>query len=683
MADAKLPQNVTPTQRAAFDALLACGQEHLFASWPPGSANAADKLRFLDQAAKLDKNYPGGVGAYVAKARDMLAASKEGVNPFDKYWPEMPDTEALHFASENYYTAERKGLAEAAQACFVLVAGGLGERLGFSGIKVALPHETTTGTCFLELYARHILAIEAAAAKAGPATEALRAGSPRPAAGGGARPAVPLAIMTSGDTHTRTLALLEANDFFGLRRDQVTLMQQEKVPALVDAEGRMCAAGADDPYTILTKPHGHGDVHLLLHQTGLAARWKAEGRKWVCFLQDTNAPVFRTLLPAIGVSAQKGFEVNSVCVPRRAKAAVGAIMKLVERDDRSKSITVNVEYNYIDSVLRATVNKEGDVAGPDGWSMFPGNVNQLVFALGPYADTVARTGGIVPEFVNPKYADAARTTFKKPTRIESLMQDYPKSLSGRDPPASVGVTVFHDLEYAEHAFAPNRFYAPVKNNVVDAAKKFDAGIPDAGAASGEMNVYMLACGTLKAAGADVGRPRERSVNGIKVLQPPRVVFSPSFAPTLEVARTRFATPGRVSITSRSTLVLDGAGIRVKRLSLDGALVVRACEGAFVELTSVEVENGGWEFVPLREGEDLGDDARAAEVLRLRGYRLVKHQTRELVFDKPGYYEVRFSEYARVPVNKMMVVAAAKMVGHAKKAKERVSLLKSNRKSCHL
>ena len=42
----------------------------------------------------------------------------------------------------------------------------------------------------------------------------------------------------------------------------------------------------------------------------------------------------------------------------------------------------------------------------------------------------------MPEFVNPKYADAARTTFKKPTRIESLMQDYPKSLAGRAPPAA-------------------------------------------------------------------------------------------------------------------------------------------------------------------------------------------------------------------------------------------------------
>lgn len=30
------------------------------------------------------------------------------------------------------------------------------------------------------------------------------------------------------------------------------------------------------------------------------------------------------------------------------------------------------------------------------------------------------------EFVNPKYADAGRTVFKKPTRLECMMQDYPK-----------------------------------------------------------------------------------------------------------------------------------------------------------------------------------------------------------------------------------------------------------------
>ncbi len=42
------------------------------------------------------------------------------------------------------------GVEAAADAAFVLVAGGLGERLGYSGIKLALPSESATGTCFLQ-----------------------------------------------------------------------------------------------------------------------------------------------------------------------------------------------------------------------------------------------------------------------------------------------------------------------------------------------------------------------------------------------------------------------------------------------------------------------------------------------------------------------------------------------------
>lgn len=115
-----------------------------------------------------------------------------------------------------------------------------------------------------------------------------------------------------------------------------------------------------------TKPHGHGDVHMLLHSTGeaiircagmgrphsnagswsdacqprlaacaicsaqrcsfcpgrlpaclprlpclsgpcaaagLADRWLAAGYKWVCFFQDTNGLVFRALPAAIGKRA--------------------------------------------------------------------------------------------------------------------------------------------------------------------------------------------------------------------------------------------------------------------------------------------------------------------------------------------------------------------------------------------
>ncbi len=70
--------------------------------------------------------------------------------------------------------------------------------------------------------------------------------------------------------------------------------------------------------------------------------------------------------------------------------------------------------------------------------------------------------------------------------------------------------------------------------------------------------------------------------GFSVPCPPRVVLHPSFACTYGDLGARFPTPSCVSVTQRSTLVLQGPGpITVRSLALDGALVVDACEGAVV------------------------------------------------------------------------------------------------------
>ena len=53
-----------------------------------------------------------------------------------------------------------RGGAMLKDTVFVLVAGGLGERLGFDGIKVALPAETLSGATFLEIYCTALRAIE-------------------------------------------------------------------------------------------------------------------------------------------------------------------------------------------------------------------------------------------------------------------------------------------------------------------------------------------------------------------------------------------------------------------------------------------------------------------------------------------------------------------------------------------
>ena len=52
----------------------------------------------------------------------------------------------------------------------------------------------------------------------------------------------------------------------------------------------------------------------------------------------------------------------------------------------------------------------------------------MVFEVEPYLRTLRKTNGMVPEFINPKYLNSERQRFKSPSRIESMMQDYPKLL---------------------------------------------------------------------------------------------------------------------------------------------------------------------------------------------------------------------------------------------------------------
>lgn len=40
-------------------------------------------------------------------------------------------------------------------------------------------------------------------------------------------------------------------------------------------------------------------------------------------------------------------------------------------------MVINVEYNQLDPLLRATINPEGDVNCETGFSPFPGNINQV------------------------------------------------------------------------------------------------------------------------------------------------------------------------------------------------------------------------------------------------------------------------------------------------------------------
>jgi hypothetical protein len=69
--------------------------------------------------------------------------------------------------------------------------------------------------------------------------------------------------------------------------------------------------------------------------------------------------------------------VNSLAIKRKAKQAIGAIARLVQQDGSGREMTINVEYNQLDPLLRSTVSPEGDVNDASGYSPYPGNINQV------------------------------------------------------------------------------------------------------------------------------------------------------------------------------------------------------------------------------------------------------------------------------------------------------------------
>lgn len=569
------------------------GQTHLFEHWPALGNADVDKQRQVQQLTKLHALYPGGLATYINNARKLLHDSRLGVNPYDGYTPEVPHGLRLATESAEFLDKESIGMQHMHEACFVLVAGGLGERLGYNGIKVELPTEISTGKCFLQLYAENILALQ----------ERVRENIKNP------EWTLPLAIMTSGDTHERTVKLLAEHHNFGMAHDQITIVKQELVPALKDASGRFAQMDAD-LYEVQVKPHGHGDVHTLLHQAGLVAKWTDEGRRWVLFFQDTNGLVFHSLPAALGVSVSEQFDVNSLTVPRKPGEAVGAICKLNHKN--GSSLTINVEYNQLDPLLRSTISADGDKADHTGFSPFPGNINVLIFNALSYRAALDKSGGAVPEFVNPKYKDAAKTIFT-PTRLECMMQDFPKLL---EPSAKVGFTQMERW----------MCFSAVKNNIVDAAKKSkDTGFAESGS-SGESDMYYVHRRKLRMIGADidVDGPAEEFA-GIKIHNGAHVVLSPSFATTFVELKQKLS-GSKISISSRSTVIVDGRHIEIKHLNVDGALVLQADKGAEVAVESLDVKNDGWSFSPIDPNDKTFPDS-----LRIRAYQLEKKAAKEFHF----------------------------------------------------
>ena len=585
----------SPTTRTLIEGLLEEDQAHLFYDWdPPGIADEK-KARFLTQLSGVEDNYPGGLRSYLSNSRLLLREAQQGLNPFEGALPEKPEGVDCTAFDARYDQLEARGTAQFERTGIVMVAGGLGERLGFDGIKIDIPVESIEQTSYLAHYASVILAMEA------------RMQQPRK---------MPFIIMVSADTQVATQQALEEHHFFGLDPAQVHILRQELVPALTDNQAHLAL---EEPYELLMKPHGHGDIHMLLHQSGLARQLCEEGIEHLVFIQDTNGQVFNAIPAALGVACEEAFDFTSLAVNRIPGEAVGGLAKLVWPQGTK---TLNVEYNQLDPLLRATVSPAGDLPNEEGYSFFPGNINVLIIALRAYVEVLEQSQGIIAEFVNPKYSDVKRSHFKKPTRLETMMQDLPKLFEQQE---RVGVAIF-DRTWS---FSAN------KNSVADAAAKQRDGGPAESAATAEADFYAAGRARLRAAGFEVAEQAPCCVQDISFVSGPQVILRPSFAMSVDEVREK--TGGGV-LEAESTLILDGADITLGHVELaaGAALVIEAVPGAHVHVEG-RFENEGFERVLLSPA--ACQDRSIPETVRMRGYRYEDRGAAIYRFDAPGVYRI--------------------------------------------
>ena len=516
-----------------------------------------EKKQFLTHFNYIESTCPGGVKDYIKRAKVLLENSKNNVNPFGDFTPSIPTGFNINVGDQQFLELDKIGMEQIKDTVFVMVAGGLGERLGYPSIKIGIQTDLITLRPFIQVYIDIIKAYEDRVHK----NKNLQLDK---------NWCIPLCIMTSGDTHDKTVQLLEENNNFGLKSNQIVLVKQEKCPAILDNECHLSLK--KDKFEIETKPHGHGDIHLLLYQKGLVKNWVLEGKKYMVLFQDTNALIFNSIPSAIGTSVKLGLAINTICIPRKPGEAVGAICKLTKKD--GTSITNNVEYNQLEALLKEKYNPAGDVPNKEGISDFPGNTNVLIFQLDIYLKALDKTKGLIPEFVNPKYADEAKTKFKSPTRLECLMQDLPKLLTDGE---KVGFTSY-----------PRWFcFSTCKNNLKDACAKLKKNLGPEAAFSVEQDIFILNAKMIESFGklevVQDEEPVQVEVEGCVFKFGPRIIIYPSFAASISELKEKMEKmKGKIKMTINSVLILKNDITIEEGVDLNGFLTIDKDEKELVK-----------------------------------------------------------------------------------------------------
>lgn len=363
-----------------------------------------NKLKYLaSQIEHISNCYDGGLEAYVKKGRELVHEFRTGIKDLPQRLEKPANINKISLNAE-FEELEERGRNLIGQTGFVLVAGGLGERLGSKDIKISLVCELMSEITFMDLYMAYMKEFSSISGKK-----------------------AQLFIMTSNDTHDKTVAFLQQRQYDDYL--EITIGKQDKVPSFSDMDSNVDVN--PETFELTTKPHGHGDVHFLIKKNKVLENWKHNhGLKYAYFFQDTNPFSLPNVPVMLGVTEKNRYLFNYMAISRKPGESVGALIT----DEKGR--TFNIEYNIVKKVLDGMGATEE--VNCEGFSYFPGNINVFLIEIDEYMRILDNMSGL-KEFINPKADKTNPNKLLSSFRLECLMQDIVLAI---DDHTKVGVTEF-------------------------------------------------------------------------------------------------------------------------------------------------------------------------------------------------------------------------------------------------
>lgn len=232
-----------------------------------------------------------------------------------------PFSQFTEIGNDEHIKRGKKLIREGKVGC-LLLAGGQGSRLRFSGPKGCYPISVIKNKTLFQLCAEKVLAA------------GKQAGRP-----------LYLAIMTSHQNHKEVIDFFKTNSYFGLSSDQISFFPQSDLP-LLTPEGKLFL---ESPDQISKGPDGNGRCLEHLYKSGIWSKWKASGVSYINMVLIDNPLADPFDAELIGFADQRGVDVAIKCTEKRsADEKVGV---LIMEDNKCRVI----EYSEMpDSAKKAT-----------------------------------------------------------------------------------------------------------------------------------------------------------------------------------------------------------------------------------------------------------------------------------------------------------------------------------------